>query len=71
MPQATTTLGPVRVQPGEQLPHSAIAQLLAISEAAVGKRISRARGRLAKELEKAERRRTLLVQAATKEGKIK
>jgi len=53
----------------EKLSHQAIARILGISESAVGKRMSRARARLAKELERIENRRNLLVPRLTrKEG---
>lgn len=53
----------------EKLSHKAIAQFLGISESAVGKRMSRARARLAKELERIENRRNLLAPRLTrKEG---
>ncbi len=51
----------LRLATWEKLSHKAIAQLLGISDAAVGKRMSRARARLAKELERIENRRNLLV----------
>lgn len=40
----------------EELPHSTIAELLGVSESAVSQRISRARNRLARELERLENR---------------
>ena len=59
----------LRLATWEKLSHKAIAQLLGISESAVGKRMSRARARLAKELERIENRRRLLVPRLTrKEG---
>ncbi len=53
----------------EKLSRQVIARILGISESAVGKRMSRARARLAKELERIENRRNLLVPRLTrKEG---
>ena len=45
----------LRLATWERLPHSGIAELLDISEAAVGQRISRARKRLASEVERLDR----------------
>ncbi len=45
----------LRLAMWERLPHSGIAELLDISEAAVGQRISRARKRLASEVERLDR----------------
>ena len=53
----------------EKLPHGSIGELLGISEAAVDQRISRARKRLAKELEHIEIKQRFPVALLRRKGK--